>query len=148
MQRSSFKIGLGLFAVVVLMSVGGTPSLSADKPITIGLIMEARPEVEPWSLAWHDAAEAMKKKDPSIKVIESYEAYDSARAEPVARQMLDAGANVLLLSTFVLTDVAKTLAPEYKQVPMGVTSFGVTMQPNLSGSPPATWKWDIRIAGF
>ena len=76
MQRSSFKIGLGLFAVVVLMSVGGTPSLSADKPITIGLIMEARPEVEPWSLAWHDAAEAMKKKDPSIKVIESDEAYE------------------------------------------------------------------------
>jgi hypothetical protein len=36
--------------------------------------MEARPEGEPWSLAWHDAAEALKKKDPSIKVIESYEA--------------------------------------------------------------------------
>ena len=71
-----------------------------------------------------------EEKDPSIKVIESYEAYNSARAEPVARQMLDAGANVLLLSTFVLSDVAKTLAPEYKQVPMGVTSFGVTMQPN------------------
>ena len=133
MTKSSFKVGLGMFGVVVLLSMAGAPSLAADKPITIGLIMEARPEVEPWSLAWHDAAEAMKKKDPSIKVIESYEAYNSARAEPVARQMLDAGANVLLLSTFVLSDVAKTLAPEYKQVPMGVTSFGVTMQPNLSG---------------
>ena len=94
MKRCSFKIGFGLFGGVISMSVAGTPSLSADKPITIGLIMEARPEVEPWSLAWHDAAEAMKKKNPSIKVIESYEAYNSARAEPVARQMLDAEANV------------------------------------------------------
>jgi basic membrane lipoprotein Med (substrate-binding protein (PBP1-ABC) superfamily) len=132
MKRSSFNIGLGLFGGVILMSVAGTPALSADKAITIGLILEARPEVEPWSLAWHDAAEARKKKDSSFKVIESYEAYDSARAEPVARQMLDAGANVLLLSTFVLSDVAKTLAPEYKQVPMAVASFGVLMQPNLS----------------
>ena len=76
MTRSSFKVGLGMFGSIVLMSMAGTPSRSADKPITIGLIMEARPEVEPWSLAWHDAAEAMKKKDPSIKVIESYEAYE------------------------------------------------------------------------
>jgi basic membrane lipoprotein Med (substrate-binding protein (PBP1-ABC) superfamily) len=128
MKRSSLKIGLGLFGGIVLTSIAGQPSMSAEKPITIGLIMEARPEVEPWSLAWHDAAEAMKKKDPSIKVIESYEAYDSARAEPVARQMLDSGANVLVLSTFVLSDVAKTLAPEYKQVPMAVSSFGVLMQ--------------------
>jgi len=132
MKRSALKIGLGFFGGIILMSVAGEPAISAEKPITIGLIMEARPAVEPWSLAWHDAAEAMKKKDPSIKVIESYEAYDSARAEPVARQMLDSGANVLLLSTFVLSDVAKTLAPEYKQVPMAVASFGVLMQPNLS----------------
>jgi hypothetical protein len=45
--------------------------------------------------------------------------------------MLDAGAN-FLLSTFVLSDVAKTLAPEYKQVPMAVASFGEMMQLNLS----------------
>jgi hypothetical protein len=45
--------------------------------------------------------------------------------------MLDAGAN-FLLSTFVLSDVAKTLGPEYKQVPMAVASFGEMMQPNLS----------------
>ncbi len=132
MKQSSMKIALGLAGGIMAMSLVGSPSHGADKPITIGLIMEARPEVEPWSLAWHDAAEAVKKKDPSIKVIESYEAYDSARAEPVARQMLDAGANVLLLSTFVLSDVAKTLAPEFKQVPMAVASFGVLMQPNLS----------------
>jgi hypothetical protein len=104
-------------------------------PITIGLIMEARPEGEPWSLVWHDAAEAPKKKDPSIKVIESYEAYDSARAEPAAPQMLDAGAN-FLLSTFVLSDVAKTFAPEYKQAPMAVASFGEMMQPNLRRHRP------------
>src|ERR1700712_2670150 len=92
----------------------------AKKPITIGMIMEARPEVEPWSAAWHDAAEALKKKDPSIKVLEAYDAYDASRAEPVARQMLDSGANVLALTTFVLSDVAKAVSPDYPKVPMAV----------------------------
>lgn len=104
----------------------------AGKPVTIGMIMEARPDVEPWSAAWHDAAEKLKKADPSIKVLESYDAYDSARAEPVARQMLDSGANVLALTTFVLSDVAKTLAKDYPELPMSVTSFGISQKPNLS----------------
>ena len=76
MERSSLKMAMALIGGVVMLGAAGQAAKSADKPITVGLIMEARPEVEPWSLAWHDAAEAMKKKDPSIKVIESYEAYD------------------------------------------------------------------------
>ena len=75
MERSSLKMAMALIGGVVMLGAAGQAAKSADKPITVGLIMEARPEVEPWSLAWHDAAEAMKKKDPSIKVIESYEAY-------------------------------------------------------------------------
>ena len=98
MTRSSFKVGLGMFGSIVLMSMAGTPRRSADKPITIGLIMEARPEVEPWSLAWHDAAEAMKKKILRSRSSNPTKLKLGTR-EPVARQMLDAGANVLLLST-------------------------------------------------
>jgi basic membrane lipoprotein Med (substrate-binding protein (PBP1-ABC) superfamily) len=114
-----------------------TATVSADaqdskKPVTIGLIMEARPEVEPWSAAWHDAAEALKKKDSSIKVLESYDAYDASRAEPVTRQMLDSGASVLAFTTFVLSDVAKAVSADYPKVPMVVASFGVTREPNLS----------------
>lgn len=105
---------------------------ASKKPITIGMVMEARPEVEPWSAAWHDAAEDLKKADSTIKVLESYDAYDPARAEPVARQMLDSGANVLALTTFVLSDVAKAVSPDYPKVPMSVSSFGVIRDPNLS----------------
>jgi hypothetical protein len=36
--------------------------------------MEARPEGEPWSSLGTMQPEALKNKDPSIKVIESYEA--------------------------------------------------------------------------
>ncbi|MCV3735165.1 BMP family ABC transporter substrate-binding protein (plasmid) [Rhizobium sp. TRM96647] len=104
----------------------------AGAPFTIGIILEARPDVEPWSAAWHDAAEKLKSQDPTIKVLESYDAYDPARAEPVARQMLDSGANILALTTFVLSDVAKTVAADYPEVPMAVASFGVSLDPNLS----------------
>ena len=47
-------------------------------------------------------------------------------------QMLDSGANVLALTTFVLSDVAKAVSPDYPKVPMSVTSFGVMRDPNLS----------------
>jgi basic membrane lipoprotein Med (substrate-binding protein (PBP1-ABC) superfamily) len=131
-KRYWLGMTLGIVGTVVAASAFMRPVLAADKPITIGLVEEARPEVEPWSLAWHNAAEALKKRDPSIKVIETYDAYDATRAEPVIRQMLDSGAGVLALSTFVLTDIAKTVAKEFPKVPMVLTSFGVTQAPNLS----------------
>lgn len=107
---------------------------TSDKAIKIGLIQEARPDVEPWSLAWHDSVQAMMKKDPSIKTTETFDAYDATRAEPVIRQLLEGGANVMALSSFVLTDVAKTVANEYQKVPMVLTSFGALQQPNLSSA--------------
>lgn len=119
-------------ASTVFLFAASAHSQDAGKPVTIGMILEARPDVEPWSAAWHDAAESLKKADPSIKVLESYDAYDSARAEPVARQMLDSGANVLALTTFVLADVAKAVSADYPEVPMAVSSFGVSRDPNLS----------------
>lgn len=103
-----------------------------DGEVHIGLVQEARPDVEPWSLSWHDSVEALKKEDSGIKVTETFEAYDATRAEPVIRQLLDGGADVMALSTFVLTDIAKVVAKEYPDVPMVLTSFGVKKQPNLS----------------
>jgi basic membrane lipoprotein Med (substrate-binding protein (PBP1-ABC) superfamily) len=100
--------------------------------IHIGLVQEARPDVEPWSLAWHDSLESLKADDGAIKVTETFEAYDATRAEPVIRQLLDGGADVMALSTFVLTDIANVVADEYPDVPMVLTSFGVKKQPNLS----------------
>ncbi|MCW2758726.1 MAG: hypothetical protein JWO46_2472 [Nocardioidaceae bacterium] len=98
----------------------------------IGLIQEARPSDEPWSAAWSNSIEAVKKANPDVSVTETFNAYDATRAEPVIRQMLDGGAKVMLMSTFVLADASKAVAKDYPKVPMLVTAFGVTQKPNLN----------------
>lgn len=123
---------LGLVGAVVLSACGGAGPAPDDAREKIGLILQARPEVEPWSASWRNSVEAVTAEDPGIQVMGTYEAYDATRAEPVVRQMLDKGANIMLLSTFVLADVAKSVAKDYPDVPMVVSSFGVTQEPNLS----------------
>lgn len=113
-------------------TAAGSGSGSASAAVQVGLIQEARPEVEPWSLAWHNAIEDVKKQDPGVTYTETFNAYDATRAEPVIRQMLDGGAKVMLMSTFVLTDAAKKVAADYPDVPMIVTSFGEPQGPNLN----------------
>ncbi|TFV56070.1 BMP family ABC transporter substrate-binding protein [Geodermatophilus sp. DF01-2] len=110
----------------------GSENGGGEETIEIGLVQEARPDVEPWSLAWHNAVQEMMAEDSGIEVTETFEAYDATRAEPVIRQLLEGGADVMALSSFVLTDVAKTVATEYPDVPMVLTSFGEPQQPNLS----------------
>lgn len=130
---------LSLVVALTLSGCGDGSEASTDdeeaisgESTKIGLVLEARPEHEPWSAAWHNAAEAIKDEDPGVEVIETYEAYDATRAEPVVRQMLDGGADVMLLSTFVLADVARSVAKDYPDVPMAVSSFGVLQEPNLN----------------
>lgn len=120
-----------LSALTAACSAGGA-SAEASDDIHVGLVQEARPDVEPWSLAWHDSMEKLKSEDSAVDSTETFEAYDATRAEPVIRQLLDGGADVMALSTFVLTDIAKVVAEEYPEVPMVLTSFGVKKQPNLS----------------
>jgi basic membrane lipoprotein Med (substrate-binding protein (PBP1-ABC) superfamily) len=131
-------LSLAAALTITACSNSATPGPAASNgggdALHVGLIQEARPDVEPWSLAWHDSIESLKATDPGIKVTETFDAYDATRAEPVIRQLLDSGAGVMVLSTFVLTDVAKTLAPEYPKVPMVLTSFGTMQQPNLSSA--------------
>lgn len=121
-----------LSLVTTACTVGGPSDAEASDEVHIGLVQEARPDVEPWSLAWHDSLEQLKKDDADIRSTETFEAHDATRAEPVIRQLLDGGADVMALSTFVLTDVAKVVAEEYPDVPMVLTSFGAMKQPNLS----------------
>ncbi|GAA1143119.1 BMP family ABC transporter substrate-binding protein [Nocardioides aquiterrae] len=111
---------------------GGAASAGGGDETKIGLIQEARPEVEPWSAAWHNAVEAIKADDSGVSSVETFDAYDATRAEPVIRQMLDGGADVMLMSTFVLADTAKKVAKDYPDVPMAVSSFGTTQSPNLN----------------
>lgn len=127
-------VSVYMLALQVAVSIA-TPALAQEDgngKVTIGMVLEARPEVEPWSAAWYDASEKLKANDPLVEVMVSYDAYDAARAEPVARQMLDLGADALALTTFVLSDVAKLVAKDYVEVPMTVSSFGTTQAPNLS----------------
>jgi basic membrane protein A len=132
MNARVLALGAGVLAVSVAAGVPTSVQAADDTPVKIGIIMEARPEAEPWSLAWHASAEAMMAKDPAVSVVETFDAYDATRSEPVIRQILDTGGNAVALSSFVLTDVAKKLAAEYPDVPMVLTSFGVVQQPNLS----------------
>lgn len=136
MKKQWLATVLSLACVGGLAACGTAASGGSDSKgsIHIGLIQEARPDVEPWSLSWHDSVDAMMAADKKIKTTETFDAYDATRAEPVIRQLLDGGANVMALSTFVLTDVAKTVAQEYPKVPMVLTSFGAVQQPNLSNA--------------
>lgn len=121
-----------LTAFTTACTVGDAGADGASDETHIGLVQEARPDVEPWSLAWHDSLESLKSEDSAITSTETFEAYDATRAEPVIRQLLDGGADVMALSTFVLTDIAKIVAEEYPDVPMVLTSYGAKKQPNLS----------------
>lgn len=134
MSTSGLTIGACLLGAGLSAALATTAIADETTPVKIGLIMEARPEVEPWSLAWHDAAEAMMQRDPNLTVVETFDAYDATRSEPVVRQLIESGANVIALSTFVLTDVALVLAADYPDVPMVLTSFNVLQEPNLSNA--------------
>ena len=137
-RSTAFSLTCALVAASALAacsSADSAPSGSkASEEVHIGLVQEARPDVEPWSLAWHNSVESMMADDSSLKSTETFDAYDATRAEPVIRQLLDGGADVMALSSFVLTDVAKTVATEYQDIPMVLTSFGALQQPNLSSA--------------
>lgn len=119
---------------VVLTSAMGVVNANAQETssVEIGMILEARPAEQPWSAAIHDAAERLKKRDADIKVTESFKAYDPTSAEPVARQLIDQGYDVLVLHSFALNDVAHKLAKEFPGIPMSVSSFDPAVDPNLN----------------
>jgi basic membrane lipoprotein Med (substrate-binding protein (PBP1-ABC) superfamily) len=123
---------LSLPFVLTALGIVCAVSASAAAETKIGIIMEARPAEQPWSAAIYDAAQALTKKDPSIKLLLSYKAYDPTSAEPVARQMIEEGAVVVDMHSFALNDVAHTLAKGFPKIPMSVSSFDPPVQPNLS----------------
>jgi len=127
--------GAALSAVAALtltMMISGVAAPASAEEIKVGIIMEARPAEQPWSAAIYDAAQALGKKNPSLKFLQSYKAYDPTSAEPVARQMLQEGVVVLDMHSFALNDVAHVLAKEFPKIPMSVSSFDPPVQPNLS----------------
>ena len=132
MQHRTLVTLTALFGTAVLLSgCATTPGVTkgGEGEISIGLILEGRND--PWSVAWSDAADALMAEDPSVSFTKTYDAVDPTAAEPVARQLLDGGVDVLFMTSFRLTDVAKQLSTEYAQVPMLVTSFGEPQQKNM-----------------
>ena len=127
MRRFAAQLTLGALTLCALFGVVG--DAVADE-IKIGIIMEARPAEQPWSAAIYDAAQALAKKNPSLKFLQSYKAYDPTSAEPIARQMLQEGAVILDMHSFALNDVAHVLAKEFPKIPMSVSSFDPPVQPN------------------
>jgi basic membrane lipoprotein Med (substrate-binding protein (PBP1-ABC) superfamily) len=112
-------------------NTGGSATGDSEK-VEIGVIEEARPADQPWSAAMHDSLEKLVKKDKGVTYTESFNAYNPTEAEPVARQYLNGGAGVLVLHSFALEDVARSLAPDFKETPMSVASFSGPLKPNLN----------------
>jgi basic membrane lipoprotein Med (substrate-binding protein (PBP1-ABC) superfamily) len=125
-------------ALTIALAVSGCGSSDekgsedAGDAISIGVIQEARPDEQPWSAAMHDALEKLAEEDDAVKYTEAFDAYDPTRAEPVARQYLTGGTDVLVMHSFALNDVAGTLAPQFEDIPMAVSSFAEPIGPNLS----------------
>ncbi len=128
--KNRLRIILGFCALAFATAHCGTAS--AEGGVKIGILYEAHPADQPWSASIYDAAQKLAKSDPSIKLFQSYDAFDPTAAEPVARQMIQMGVTVLDMHSFALNDVAHTLSKEYPGVVMSVSSFSPAVQPNLN----------------
>jgi len=102
------------------------------KTTTIGVLLESRPNNQPWSAAFVDGAEKLKRLDKDVKVTMSYKAFDPTSAEPVARQFIAVPVDILVMHSFALNDVAHKLAKENPQTIVSVSSFDPPVQPNLN----------------
>lgn len=131
-----------LASALVLAGCGGSDTATGDESAgedstTVGAVLQARGDVDPWSSTWTSSIDQVESDDSSIKFNTSYEAFDPTAAEPVVRQLLDGGAGVVLMPTFILGDVAKSVAAEYPDVPMLVTGIAEPQEPNLTVAAPS-----------
>ena len=110
----------------------GTSTASDKQPVKLGVIMEARPEVEPWSAAWHDSLEKLSQQDGAISYKEAYNGYQPTQAQPLVQQLIGQGYGVIVYSTFTLNDIARSLSKANPDIPAVVTSFADPQPPNLS----------------
>ncbi|HCJ49964.1 MAG TPA: hypothetical protein DHW40_11660 [Microbacterium sp.] len=129
-------------AALVLAGCAGTSATatsdtSSAETVEVGAVLQARGDVDPWSSTWAASLGAVAAEDPTVKITTSYEAADPTAAEPVIRQLLDAGSQVVLMPTFILGDVAATIAAEYPDVPMLVTGVAAPQAPNLWAAAPS-----------
>jgi simple sugar transport system substrate-binding protein len=134
-RRAAMNRSITMLLISAIAATGGLmamPGSARADGTTIGIILEARASEQPWSAAVFDAIEKLQKADPSIKIKQAANALDPTSAEPVARQMIAEGVNILDLHSFALNDIAHTLSKEYPKIPMSVSSFDPPVQPNLS----------------
>ena len=135
-RAAAYIASLAVTVLTLAVTCGPPIPAAAAEELKIGIIMEARPAEQPWSAAIYDAAQALGKKNPSLKFLQSYKAYDPTSAEPVARQMLQEGAVILDMHSFALNDVAHLLAKEFPKIPMSVSSFD---PPAINEDHPSTF---------
>ena len=100
--------------------------------VLVGMIMEARPAAQPWSAAIHDSGELFKSKNPNVRIVQTFDAFDPTSAEPNARQLIADGAAVIVFHSFALNDIAHQLASEAPGIAMSVSSFAEPVPPNLT----------------
>jgi basic membrane protein A len=127
------KFSIAVLGCLALSAPGFFAAGSAEaEEIKVGIIYEARATEQPWSASIYAAAEKFAKQNPSVKLLQSYNAFDATAAEPVARQMLSQGVAFLDFHSFALNDVAHALAKEFPKTPMSLATFEPPVQPNLN----------------
>lgn len=141
MNKSTALVS-GLATALVLAGCGGSDTASggassSEDSTMVGAVLQARGDVDPWSSTWTASIDQVESDDSAIEFTTSYEAFDPTAAEPVVRQLLDGGADVVLMPTFILGDVAKSVASEYPEVPMLVTGIAEPQEPNLTVAAPS-----------
>lgn len=134
LQYASVVAAISLLAACG-SSNGNTPGSGqpgAAKSVKVGLILEDRPESDPWAAAWDTSIKAVVKKDPAVSYKEAYNANSPTDAQPVIQQLLGSGTGAMLMTSYTLSDIATSVQSQYPNVPMAVSSFQGTVPPNLS----------------
>lgn len=135
--RTGPRAAVALLATLLLVagcgtSGGGSSTTTKGAAIKVGMILEDRPAVDPWSKAWDVALKEIAGKDSGVTYQEAYNANTPTDAQPVIQQMLNNNFGLMLLTSYTLTDIAKSLQSQFPTVPMAVSSFAGVAQPNLS----------------
>jgi basic membrane protein A len=137
-MRLRMRNGLILLSALALLATGcgngETPEEpgSADQPdalegFRIGLALPTTADDHHWSYRMAQEAEAFGE-DTGVEVQVSSAVFDPTEAEPVIRQFIDGGYDVIIAHSFSHEPVVRELAPQFPDIPFALAAD--------SGDPP------------
>jgi basic membrane protein A len=103
-------------------TTGGQTTGGGQEITRVAYIMPSRLQ-EPWTNAMDAAARKIEDEDPTVEGEEVFATADPTQAEPIVRQFLDDGYQVIVLHNFTFDDLSRKLAAEYPDRVFSVSSF-------------------------